>query len=617
MSKTSESAPNISSWHILKIILPVSFRATPLFSALDLLTMPLSSTWFVLVAIVMQHFFDTVKNAAEGLATYHDVITIAAVVIIIQVLNQILNLITFLVSQPLKVKIKGALEKQIHAKAVRLKALDFENEDTLNCITKAKQGADSALVFYAGVSSLMCFHVPYTIAICLYLYHLRPLLLLCLPLILVPLLIAQLVKGRVFGHLADETAPLERKLAYYQKTLYHREFFKETRILGLFGFCNRLYTQTLTRFNRKRWLADRKTGLTELGLNALALSGLMVVIVLLFLSLMEGYISAGAFAAVFASMAKIFGDLEYAFSFYLSGLMEHAGPVKNFVRFLSLPEDTGATVVSKAGAQIGTAGTAAQIGTVLSAPLGISLRDVSFRYPNTEKDALSHINLDIQPGETLALVGENGAGKTTLVRLLTGIIPPTGGKVLIGSENLTDLPPSRRFAKTSGIFQNFRKYKLSLAANIAISDLNTAGPDPDKIHRVLHQADLPLDERCEQGLDTMLAREFNGIDLSGGEWQRISLARGLYRDCELIVLDEPTSAIDPIEESKLYHKFVDIAADKTAVIVTHRLGSTKIADRIIVLDDGRIDAIGSHEQLLEAGGRYAAMYQAQAKWYND
>ena len=605
MSKTSESAPNISSWHILKIILPVSFRATPLFSALDLLTMPLSSTWFVLVAIVMQHFFDTVKNAAEGLADYHDVITIAAVVIIIQVLNQILNLITFLVSQPLKVKIKGALEKQIHAKAVRLKALDFENEDTLNCITKAKQGADSALVFYAGVSSLMCFHVPYTIAICLYLYHLRPLLLLCLPLILVPLLIAQLVKGRVFGHLADETAPLERKLAYYQKTLYHREFFKETRILGLFGFCNRLYTQALTLFNRKRWLADRKTGLIELGLTALTLSGLMVVIVLLFLSLMEGYISAGAFAAVFASMAKIFGDLEYAFSFYLSGLMEHAGPVKNFVRFLNLPEDTGAT------------GAAVQIGTGLSAPLGISLHDVSFRYPNTVKDALSHINLDIQPGETLALVGENGAGKTTLVRLLTGIIPPTDGKVLAGDKDLTDLPPFRRFAKTSGIFQNFRKYKLSLAANVAISDLNTAEPDPDKIHRVMHQADLPLNERCKQGLDTMLAREFGGIDLSGGEWQRVSLARGLYRNCELIVLDEPTSAIDPIEESKLYHKFVDIAADKTAVIVTHRLGSTKIADRIVVLDGGRIDAIGSHEQLLAADGLYATMYHAQAKWYND
>ena len=628
MREKSKIAQKSSSWEILKIIIPVSFRATPLFSTLDIITMPLSPIWYVFATFVMQNLFDTIKNAAEGLASNREVITIIIMTIVVQILSQIINLITFLVSQPLKVKIKGALDKQIHDKTIRLKALSFEDADILDCITKAKQGADSALVFYASVSSLLFFYIPYIIAICIYLYHLRPLLLLSLLFIFIPLLIAQLVRGRVFGHLAEESAPLERKLEYYQKAIFHREYFKETRILGLFGFCNKLYKQTLALFNRKRWQADRRSGLIELFLRLLALSGFWGIIYLLFVSLMEGYISVGAFAAVFASMYQIIGEMEHAFGFYLSGLMEHMGAVKNYIQFLNLPEDAGKAIDTEPETSLiaqeavlvaeSTTKTAATAITAkkLSFCRGISLRNVSFRYPNTDKDAISHLNLDIQPGETLALVGENGAGKTTLVRLLMGIIPPTEGCILVNGKNLTDIAPTQRFSNTSGIFQNFRKYKLSLAENVAIS-MSESEVDLDKIRRVLHQADLSLDKRYTYGLETVLAREFDGIDLSGGEWQRISLARGLYRESELVVLDEPTSAIDPIEESKLYHKFTDIAANKTAIIVTHRLGSTKIADRIVVLESGHINAIGSHKQLLAENGLYAAMYQSQSKWYSD
>jgi len=294
-------------------------------------------------------------------------------------------------------------------------------------------------------------------------------------------------------------------------------------------------------------------------------------------------------------MNQIFGELEHALSYYLSNLMENMGSIKSYVKFLNLPEHDGTE-------------------KELDYRQGISLRNVSFCYPNTEKDALSNITLDIKPGETLALVGENGAGKTTLVRLLTGILPPTKGEILVGGENLDGIAPASLYAKISGVFQKFQKYKMPLINNVTISDLDSELKN-EKVNKVLEQADLQMNGRYEHGLETMLAREFDGIDLSGGEWQRISLARGLYRGSDLIVLDEPTSAIDPIEESKLYRKFIDIASDKIAVIVTHRLGSTKIADRIVVLDKGQIDAIGTHEQLMEDGGLYASMYNSQAKWY--
>lgn len=595
MSKT-KSSQNITYWQTIKTIIPAYVKAMPpIYFILDNLSMPISTCWYVLATYVMQNLFDTVKNAVQGSASYQEVINIVLITIGVQIMSQVINLSTFIISQPIKVTVKGVLDRQIHSKTARLKAIDFEDAEMLDCITKAKEGAASATILYSSVSSLLLFYGPYILAISFYLYSLRPLLLLSLLFIFIPLLISQLVKGRVFSRFVDEAAPLERKLDYYQKTIYHREYFKETRILGLFGFCNRLYSDTLALFNFKRWQADLKTGIVDVGLRLLTLSGFFGVLYLLFSSLMDGYISVGAFAAVFASMNQIFGELEHALSYYLSNLMENMGAIKSYVKFLNLPEHDGTE-------------------KELDYRQGISLCNVSFCYPNAEKEALSNITLDIKPGETLALVGENGAGKTTLVRILTGILQPTKGEILVGGENLDGIAPASLYAKISGVFQKFQKYKMPLVNNVTISDMDSE-LNTEKVNKVLEQADLQMDGRYEHGLETMLAREFDGIDLSGGEWQRISLARGLYRGSDLIILDEPTSAIDPIEESKLYRKFIDISSDKIAVIVTHRLGSAKIADRIVVLDKGQIDAIGTHEQLMAEVGLYASMYNSQAKWY--
>jgi len=167
---------------------------------------------------------------------------------------------------------------------------------------------------------------------------------------------------------------------------------------------------------------------------------------------------------------------------------------------------------------------------------------------------------------------------------------------------------------SSGVFQKFQRYQFTLSDNISIAD-TSAAPDTVKIDSVIEKSDIDVGDNYPDGINTMLSREFDGIDLSGGQWQRVALARGLYKDCRLIVLDEPTSAIDPIEETRLYRKFKEIAVGKTAIIVTHRLASTKIADRIVVMRDGRIDEIGTHEALMDAGGHYSVMYNSQAKWY--
>lgn len=291
---------------------------------------------------------------------------------------------------------------------------------------------------------------------------------------------------------------------------------------------------------------------------------------------------------------------------HIGRMMKNLGSVRNFLNFLSLPERKGREMVVDAGK-------------------GIVLENVSFRYPGAEADSLSGISLEIRPGETIAIVGENGAGKTTLVRLMIGLYLPATGSVRIGGVDTRDVSAASVYRGISAVFQRYQKYQMTLGENIQISDLQApAGLETtfteicaERRESAAVKAGLDVDEKCfPRGYETMLSREFDGVELSGGQWQRVAIARGFYRAHGLIVLDEPTAAIDPLEETKIYRQFMEMARNKTAVIVTHRLGSARIADRIVVLDKGKITGIGTHDELMQASGKYAQMFSAQAKWYD-
>ena len=323
----------------------------------------------------------------------------------------------------------------------------------------------------------------------------------------------------------------------------------------------------------------------------------VAVIVILVFSLRDGYISIGAFAAVLATIDRLFDVMYGLFQYgYFSYLPQNLALSRNLVNFFHLPKRSGTKELS-AGLH------------------GVSLRGVNFMYPGREEKALSDINLDIAPGETVALVGVNGAGKSTLVKLLAGLYLPTKGTVKICDIDTKDISMSSLFTRASGVFQRYQRYKLTARDNIAIS---AEKENDGEMRNAASQAGVELDTATyNQGLDTMLSREFDGVDLSGGQWQRLAIARGLYRDHDFIVMDEPTAAIDPIEERHIYQSFMELAKDKTAVLVTHRLGATRIAGRIIVMSEGRIAEDGSHDELMAKDGLYAELFKAQAQWYED
>lgn len=246
----------------------------------------------------------------------------------------------------------------------------------------------------------------------------------------------------------------------------------------------------------------------------------------------------------------------------------------------------------------------------------IEFDNVSFAYPNTEKKILEGMSFRIRHGEKVSIVGENGQGKSTVIKLLLGLFKPDSGEIRIGGKPLDCYSRFVREHLFGAVFQDFGKYCITLGENVGIGD-------PEKLHdrealaKAMDKAGVePVAAGLADGTETLLGREFEGgVDLSGGQWQRIAIARAWMGKKPVMILDEPTSQLDPMAESRIYAEFAGMAEGKTSIFVTHRLASTMITDRILVIGAGRVIQSGTHEELLEQGGLYADMFQAQKQWY--
>ena len=247
----------------------------------------------------------------------------------------------------------------------------------------------------------------------------------------------------------------------------------------------------------------------------------------------------------------------------------------------------------------------------------VEFRDVSFRYPGSDQWALRHVNMEFQVGKRLAIVGENGSGKTTFIKLLCRLYDPTEGQILLNGIDIRKYQYRDYMELFSVVFQDFRLFSQPLGANVAGSSTY----DPIRARRALEDAgfDKRLSE-MKDGLDTMLYKELSadGVEISGGEAQKIAIARSLYKNAPFIILDEPTAALDPIAEAEIYSKFNDISGDKTAVYISHRLSSCKFCDRIAVFHGGQVVQTGTHEELVEdPQGKYHELWYAQAQYYQQ
>ncbi|MBP6827919.1 MAG: ABC transporter ATP-binding protein, partial [Saprospiraceae bacterium] len=247
---------------------------------------------------------------------------------------------------------------------------------------------------------------------------------------------------------------------------------------------------------------------------------------------------------------------------------------------------------------------------------GFEFENVSFKYPTSEKWALKNLSFTLRAGEKLALVGENGAGKTTIVKLLAHLYEPTEGRILLDGTDLNDYDPEDLRREIGIIFQDYFRYAFTASENIAVGNIT----ERDNRHLIEEAAQKSLADEVIAGLpgkyDQMLGKRFSsGVDLSGGQWQKIALARAYMRDAQLIILDEPTASLDARAEHEVFLRFAELIKGKSGVLISHRFSTVRMADRILFLEHGRLLELGSHEELVAKGGKYAELFRLQAKGY--
>ena len=395
--------------------------------------------------------------------------------------------------------------------------------------------------------------------------------------------------------------PERRELDYVRQTGASAETAKEVKIFGLNAFLIERYRTLATSFfEANRRIALRRAGWGSL-LSAIGTIAYYVAYAYIVWRTLHGDFSIGDLTFLAGSFRRLRNLLENL----LLGFSQVAGQALYLDDLFSFFEIQPEIVPPPNPRPFP--------GPI---QVGFAFENVGFRYPGAERWAVRGMTFELHAGEVLALVGENGAGKTTLVKLLARLYDPDEGRILLDGHDLREYDLFALRANIGVIFQDFVRYYFTAADNIAVGRIEAR----DDRARIVAAAERSLaDEvirKLPQGYDQILGKRFRtGIDLSGGEWQKIAIARAYMRDAQLLILDEPTAALDARSEFEVFKRFKELSKGKTAVLISHRFSSVRMADRIVVLMDGAVEAMGTHAELLERGGRYAELFELQAAGY--
>ncbi|MBG8552381.1 ABC transporter ATP-binding protein [Hymenobacter guriensis] len=397
--------------------------------------------------------------------------------------------------------------------------------------------------------------------------------------------------------------PERRELDYLRQTGASDETAKEVKIFGLSGFLiDRFRTLSDEFYRQNKSLVIRRAGWGTF-FAAVGAAGYYAAYLYIVKEAVYGRVSIGQLTFLAGSFARMRGLLEGILSRF-STVAEGALYLQDFFDFFHLQprirRDDSRPVLP------------------FPRPIrqGFTFDNVGFKYRNAEKWAVRNLSFTLQAGEKLALVGENGAGKTTLVKLLSRLYDPTEGRILLDGHDLRDYDPAELRQEIGVIFQDFVRFQLSAGQNLAVGRIEQKDNQP-RIEQAAAQslADSVV-RKLPEGYNQIIGRRFaKGVDLSGGEWQKIALGRAYMRDAQLLILDEPTAALDARAEYEVFQRFKDLTQGKTAVLISHRFSTVRMADRILVIENGQFVEIGSHEELLARGGRYAELFQLQAAGY--
>lgn len=604
----------------------------------------------------------------EGTLAY-SLLTLFAIYVIAEIASGCTNYCGEIYSN---LSVRG-LRKKLHANLRLLPTIATENNEIMETVKGAYIASYDVRALLNTLMDFLVFYLPYFLTYALYLYRMEAKLLLLLPCLFVPLSAAQFFKAKAAVAYEQELGRSRRLEDAYTSYLQTPDIVRELRSLGADHFFGERYRDLQYKIRSLLLVRGRRSCLYDWAGELLHLLFYIAIFVLLLWSYGQGELAVHELAAIFMTLMTVRDMAAEFINSRIGEVAESYGLIKrcsDLDDYLTLQEQATPAVpptstsamtsvlgMISRSATVNFAGTSdaaamtsksaaasksatASLPTAKESEAALVFEDVSFTYPGNEKPALAHVSFSLRTGETLALVGENGSGKTTLSALFLGLYTPDSGKIYRNGKLLTAADELTAAADNSAVFQNFNRYRRTVRENLefavagAASGANgtsaaslsagaaveaatdTGGTVSDTtLTELLASLQFDVEHDLQAGLATYLDPAFGGVDLSGGQWQKLALARAKLKAAQFIVLDEPTAALDPLFEAQVYNYLLALAHDKVGLIVTHRLALARKCDKIMLLQGGKPLACDTHDNLLLKSALYREMWENQALTY--
>ena len=590
-------------------MMALAFRACPGYSLFFLVQHLITALIPTFNIYVTARFVDTAIDIVQGGAERREIILPIALLLLIMIYNvlltRLMNMVSLRASQKFKVRICG----EVLEKRAKLQYHYIENPKMLDLINRVSTDTSGqVLSMYLNLLSIveiLISSLGVIITLASEVWYVGLLFVLLLP----PTVAIAVKGGRATYKGNVEMTNIDRRNEALSHVMLSRENVEERTVFGFTDELNQRHTEGYEYARKFRMRIDFKNFFrNKLGGFACTTLAILTMFTLL-PPVSQQEIEVGMFIALVEAVLMLANNYSGGRKGGINGTVETMIKKREFLRelttFMALEEEPEATCLPDHDFDFGK----------------IEFKNVGFAYPGVERTILNGLSFTIEHGKHYSFVGANGAGKTTIIKLLTGLYSNYTGEILVDGIELRALSPEKRKGLCAVVYQDFARYPLTMRENILLGNIqrmdasDTDGEIMDVANTVgLEQTIAGL----HHGLDTPLGKIFEGgADISGGQWQRLAMARAMINPAPLCILDEPTSALDPLSESRLYEEFGTISHGRTTIFISHRLGSTKLADTIYVIEDGKISEAGSHAELMKLGGSYRAMFEAQAAWYTD
>jgi len=495
-------------------------------------------------------------------------------------------------------RISNVLSRRFFQHASEIEYRYFDSEDYYNGLTRAKKVAQGtrAYQYVLRVFRILGFSLEIVSQVAAVVL-INPFLLVLAFFSVLPVAVVRVVRGKYFFVLQHYQTSRQNTRDYLWKLLCSKNGNRDLQLYGASSYFIEKWQGLAEELRGEENRFMQRSTLIQLGTNTIKAAGYFCALLFSGYLLLSHQIELGLFVtciSVFANMQQRFEQI-LMFSAMMPGDTRFFEDYFNFLSY-QLPERP--KECEKASVQ------------------RVSLEKVSYQYSGQQEQALKEVSFSVEKGEVIAVVGENGAGKSTLTKLLLGLYEPQEGLVCINGKPFSEWDREDFYRRTAVIYQDYMRYELTLRENIGFGDLQRLGQD-EALFAAAEQARIGETVRgAAQGLDTWAGRQFGEMELSGGQWQRLAIARGFVKsDSEFVLVDEPTASIDPVAESNAFQDIVRFVQGRAAVLITHRIGIARMANKIVVMEKGQIVETGTHQELMEQQGVYYRLFMLQAKWY--